>query len=220
MNQYNKSARTPSQQSSSQSSAYLHEPSALNSSLYTTPAPSSSLSSNSYTYSASTIPTESPLQQPLNLYPSNTYNHLNLSTHLEDTSSPIQNASLYSSSSNQRPITSPSLNFSSLYSTRARFNASKGFDIEDDLEFCPAITYRQPNSNGTPTGHVNPYANYFTSHKFNPYTSTSFSPQSPTYNNSPTQKITNENSPRATTPRTKKIVEANNFRVGSPRLYK
>lgn len=118
-------------------------------------------------------------------------------------------------------VGSPSLNFTSLYSNRARFNVSKGFELEDDLEFCPEIHEIRNN--------------HFTHHKFNPYTTTTYSPQvSPTLSNnnaSPTTKTTtpiNKNvspaSPRVITPRAKKVLEIVNpvtgLRVSSPAPYK
>ncbi|CEP22529.1 unnamed protein product [Cyberlindnera jadinii] len=101
---------------------------------------------------------------------------------------------------------SPSLNFASLYSNRNRLSASKGFELEDDLEFCPEIQY-------------SPSQQSYTHHKFNPYTSTSFSPTV-----SPTSQNATTNSPKTITPRAKKVLEIVNpvtgLRVGSPNPYK
>lgn len=83
----------------------------------------------------------------------------------------------------------------------------KGFDIEDDMEFCPEITEKLPEeSSGL---------------KFNPYTSSTFSPKtSPQPISSPLVKGENISSPRTMTPRTKKVLDivnpATGMRVASP----
>lgn len=47
----------------------------------------------------------------------------------------------YPAGSYSRPSSvSPQFADAYIYSSKARFNASRGFDIEDDLEFCPAIS--------------------------------------------------------------------------------
>lgn len=147
------------------------------------------------------------------------YNNLNLSTRVQQGMNGASVTSVASAAAAyptpRATNISPNLNFASLYSNRARLNAQKGFDLEDDMEFCPEI----------------PQANNFTHHKFNPYTSSTFSPTvSPTSQNahttSPLPKKENADnmSPRGITPRAKKVLEIVNpltgMRVGSPAPYK
>ncbi|KAH3686178.1 hypothetical protein WICPIJ_002846 [Wickerhamomyces pijperi] len=148
-------------------------------------------------------------------------------------SPPLTSANL----SKQPLLQSPSLNFSSLYSSRARFNASKGFDIEDDMEFCPMTQAQRaeakalelqlaqtssPTSSASGPGHVNPYANYFSGnhHKFNPYSS-SFSPSSPSLggNASLSNNIStgNSNGNYVTSPKNASSVNDSSPRVLTPR---
>lgn len=137
------------------------------------------------------------------------------------------------------PNVSPSLNFASLYNTqRSRFQAAKGFDIEDDMEFCPEIheflSHNHPSTASSAT------ASNFTHHRFNPYTSSPFSPQvSPTSTTAltvspPSAKMGSSNlsstpkqeatSYKNLTPRSKKVLEIVNpvtgLRVTSPNPYK
>lgn len=120
------------------------------------------------------------------------------------------NGSSFASSS---PVSSVSSSFS-----RQKYLSSKGFDIEDDLEFCPEIL----PIHHSPGGGV----------KFNPYTSMTFSPISPTTDNattvvSPSSQIASTVkktpvqdrsltlSPRIHTPRIKKPLEIINPLTGS-----
>jgi hypothetical protein len=140
-----------------------------------------------------------------------------------------------------------------LYSNRARFNASKGFELEDDLEFCPEIQepflYSRHNHSSGTTATSGSSGSNFTHHRFNPYTSTSYSPQaSPTLtahsnsnnNTSPISKVAgnhhstpntrilaspgDKSSPKVITPRAKKVLEIVNpvtgLRVSSPASFK
>lgn len=133
--------------------------------------------------------------------------------------------------SKQTLLQSPSLNFSSLYSPRARFNASKGFDIEDDMEFCPMTQAQRaevkaaqeqqqqqqssPSSATTPGGHVNPYSTYFSGshHKFNPYT-TSFSPSSPSLGGNTSLNVASGTNYVTSSPKT----SVNGVNEASPRV--
>ncbi|KAI5970931.1 hypothetical protein CANMA_000091 [Candida margitis] len=98
----------------------------------------------------------------------------------------------------------------SFHNPRLRYYLSKSFDIEDDLEFCPEIAEHGSSSPGLK--------------KFNPYTSTSFSPSQelPHYNTSQQSSTggAGTNSPRVVTPRIKKPLEIVNpqtkMRVESP----
>lgn len=191
----------------------------------------SNMGPSSFDYSTFT---NSPLSQ--NAMLSSNYNNLNLSTRSNPTSS-FNSASSTSGPSGFYPTPrasnlSPNLNFASLYSNRARFNASKGFDLEDDLEFCPEINESY--------SHLHSSSQNFTHHKFNPYTCATFSPQvSPTSANAlttspvpktatnvttPTSSSLGERSPRVITPRAKKVLEIVNpvtgLRVSSPAPYK
>ncbi|KAG5420813.1 hypothetical protein I9W82_002694 [Candida metapsilosis] len=91
----------------------------------------------------------------------------------------------------------------SFHNPRLRYYMSKSFDIEDDLEFCPETVDHK---------------------RFNPYTSTSFSPSQelPQHSAAPQSSISGSGtqSPRVSTPRIKKALEIVNpqtrMRVGSP----
>ncbi|CAH2451249.1 Hypothetical protein PP7435_CHR4-0848 [Komagataella phaffii CBS 7435] len=76
--------------------------------------------------------------------------------------------SLYPNTASSLSSSVSSNSSASTSSSRARFNASRSFDQEDDMEFCPEIGFYPPS----------------TYSKFNPYTSSTFSPTS-----SPTEKI-------------------------------
>lgn len=139
---------------------------------------------------------------------SNTYNNLNLSTRSTSGMNGIYPTPRVSN-------LSPNLNFASLYSTRARFNASKGFDLEDDLEFCPEIHEHHTVQH----------------HRFNPYKSHAFSPQNSPSSSSvhTTSPVTKKDygpsdAPKVITPRAKKVIEivnpATGLRVSSPAPYK
>ncbi|CCH44431.1 hypothetical protein BN7_3995 [Wickerhamomyces ciferrii] len=157
---------------------------------------------NGYIYNNSPLNNNATLSQPS----SSAYNNLNLS--IRSTGQGVYPT--------PRASNSPNLNFASLYSSRARFHASKGFDLEDDLEFCPEIHEHHAVQH----------------HRFNPYTSHTFSPK-----NSPstiavdtTSPITRKDytttneSPKNITPRAKKVLEivnpATGLRVSSPAPYK
>ncbi|CCG22955.1 hypothetical protein CORT_0D01070 [Candida orthopsilosis Co 90-125] len=98
----------------------------------------------------------------------------------------------------------------SFHNPRLRYYLSKSFDIEDDLEFCPEIV-----DHGVHSPNVK---------KFNPYTSTSFSPSQELPQHNIHQQSSSSgagtNSPRVSTPRIKKALEIINpqtkMRVGSP----
>lgn len=75
-------------------------------------------------------------------------------------SSPSSTTSTHSTSyppgSYSRPSSvSPQFSNAYIYSSKARFNASRGFDVEDDLEFCPALRkeskhiYEEPEETST-----------------------------------------------------------------------
>ncbi|CAM9021513.1 unnamed protein product [Wickerhamomyces anomalus] len=161
-------------------------------------------SSNGYVYNNSPLANNAVLNSQTNSSP---YNNLNLST---------RNNNLNGVYPTPRVSNlSPGLNFASLYSTRARFNASKGFDLEDDLEFCPEIHEHHTVQH----------------HRFNPYTSHTFSPQnspsaSSAHTTSPVTKkdLGQSDTPKVITPRAKKVLEivnpATGLRVASPAPYK
>lgn len=160
---------------------------------------------NGYVYNNSPLNNNAGLNQSS----ASAYNNLNLSTRNTSNLNGIYPTPRVSN-------LSPNLNFASLYSTRARFNASKGFDLEDDLEFCPEIHEHHTVQH----------------HKFNPYTSHTFSPQaSPStpsaHTTSPiTKKDINagNDGPKVITPRAKKVLDivnpATGLRVSSPAPYK
>ncbi|ODV97436.1 hypothetical protein PACTADRAFT_2003 [Pachysolen tannophilus NRRL Y-2460] len=121
-------------------------------------------------------------------------------------------------------------NSNSILNARQRFIHSKGFDIEDDLEFCPEIHDYQHQQH---QHHQQQQAQQ--AHKFNPYTSSTFSPISPNQSlasggnvplspsfkkATPVQQVNAPSSPRINTPRTKKALEIINpltgTKVGSP----
>lgn len=154
--------------------------------------------------------------QPKSLQQGYAYNNSPLSSNAMLNNTGYNNLNLSSRQATQqtyptpRSSGSPTLNFASLYSNRARLSASKGFDVEDDMEFCPEI----------------PQSQAYTHHKFNPYTSTSFSPTvsptaQPATTNSPKGDAMHM-SPRAGTPRAKKVIEIVNpvtgLKVGSPSI--
>ncbi|KAH3661185.1 hypothetical protein OGAPHI_006592 [Ogataea philodendri] len=112
------------------------------------------------------------------------------------------NSSTASSTYQSLLLSSPQTSVASLYSTqRARFMSSKGFDLEDDMEFCPEIVHVSGKS------------------KFNPYTSQTFSPHTspealPHAQTSPQSPSVSSMTPRPSTPRVKKVLEIVNPHTG------
>ncbi|ODV84405.1 hypothetical protein CANARDRAFT_176967 [[Candida] arabinofermentans NRRL YB-2248] len=119
--------------------------------------------------------------------------------------------------------------------------SSKGFELEDDIEFCPDIP-QHAHANANANAHAQ--AQQHSNHRFNPYTASFFSPcnspssstnlttASPLSPPSTTSNYTNKlspitpassqrpsspnlmNSPRSNTPRVKKILEIVNPHTG------
>jgi len=188
-------------------------------------------SNNGYVYNSSPLASNAAMNQGNNGL--SAYNNLSLSTRSTIGNNNNNNNNIVGGNvANVYPTPrgsnlSPNLNFASLYSSRARFNASKGFDLEDDLEFCPEIHEY--------------HTTHQSHHRFNPYTSHTFSPQnspstSSAHTTSPiTRKDLNGHGngngnhghndvPKVVTPRAKKVLDivnpATGLRVGSPAPYK
>uniref|UniRef100_A0A060T9L1 ARAD1C45584p n=1 Tax=Blastobotrys adeninivorans TaxID=409370 RepID=A0A060T9L1_BLAAD len=52
---------------------------------------------------------------------------------------------------------SPQFSNAYLYTSGARFNASRGFDPEDDMEFCPALSARKAAPSSVPEASMGSY---------------------------------------------------------------
>ncbi|VEU24034.1 DEKNAAC105187 [Brettanomyces naardenensis] len=76
------------------------------------------------------------VQSPLSMYVNSNNNNNNTNSYATNSLPSSASSSGYQSLT----LSSPQSSLSSLYSThRARFMSSKGFELEDDIEFCPDI---------------------------------------------------------------------------------
>lgn len=143
--------------------------------------------------------------------------YLNGHEYLSSNGSPTDQHSLMpgSASSSVSSASGPEYSF---YIPRLRYFLSKSFEMEDDLEFCPAIP---ENFNQTllqlSTTQLSPQPK-----KFNPYTASVFSPTSSSKETITTTPPASALSPRVHTPRIRKPIEIINpqtrMRISSPAL--
>lgn len=143
--------------------------------------------------------------------------------YLSSNSSPTDQHSLIPGSASSSISSSSGIPEYSFHVPRLRYFLSKSFEIEDDLEFCPAIP---ENFNQLQlqlllqlnTTQVSPQPK-----KFNPYTASVFSPTSSAKESvTSSTPPTSATSPRVHTPRIRKPIEIINpqtrMRISSPAL--